>query len=119
MALNKADFLKPVLKEVKIEDLNGSVYLRRLKGRERKDYLNSLPKMEGTDQEQINENYDALYDSMIKLVYMTVCDEQGNKLFEDKEQLYDIDGAILEELYLNTHKHNKLGVEDFKDAVKN
>lgn len=114
--------LKPLpLKEVLIEELGVSVYIKRLSGEERKNYIVSVPKVEKGKEDQAD--YGGLYNSTLKLVALTLCDEKGERQFgdtpEELAELAKADGAIIQKLYEEAAEYNKLTDKAFKEAVKN
>ena len=114
--------LKPQgISEVKIEEFENPVYIRRMTAAERAALVKRTVKFE---DDKVQVEYSNLYDSMARLVSVTLCDENGNRIFSDseediKELLEKCDAMILEKLYNEAAKLNGLGEEAIKTASKN
>ena len=119
--ITRDTFLKPLaVKKIEIEELNDCIYVRRFSGTDRAAYLKKSVIVDGKD---VNPNYEDLFENMTRLVAMTLCDESGNRLFNDSDEdlklLNEQDAVILQKVYEESAKFNGLGADAVKEAAKN
>jgi len=114
--------LKPQgISEVKIEEFENPVYIRRMTAAERAAFIKSAVKFEN---DEVKVEYSNLFENMARLVSVTLCDENGKRIFSDsdediKEMLEKCDAIILEKLYNKAARLNGLGEDAIKTASKN
>ena len=114
--------LKPQgITEVKIEELENPVYIRRMIAAERAAFVKFAIKFEDNE---VKVEYSNLFENMARLVSITLCDETGNRIFSDsdediRELLEKCDAMILERLYNEAAKLNGLSEDSIKTASKN
>jgi len=106
----KADDLKIEL--VKVPEWNGDIYIRTMTGTERDAFEQSLFEKEGERN---------LSNIRARLCALTIVDEGGNRLFDDKdvEQLGKKSAAALDRIFGITQKLNAIGEKDVEELAKN
>ena len=80
------------LEEFKIAEFDETVYIKRMNGHERQKYVEAylaIPK-DGTDA-----NYVAIKPLLISL---TICNKEGDLLFEDIEHINNLDSIVIDRL---------------------
>lgn len=103
------------VQEVEVPEWGGSVYVRGLTGLERDEYEQSMLEMVGTSIELKMSNARA------RLVACGCVDEQGNRLFTDKDvaALGKKSGAALDQVYSVIQKLSGLSEADMKELTSN
>lgn len=109
--IRRSDDLKR--ESVDVPEWGGTVYVRELTGRDKDRF-----------DEAVYANTKAgevIRGVRVLLVCLSVCDDQGVRLFADTdlEWLADKSGAIIERLYEAASRLNGLGAEAFEDTKKN
>jgi len=105
---------------VEIPEWGGTVYLRKWTGKDRSFFL-SKSICESDDGAGVN--WDTLFDNQVLVVALSLCDENGAKLFttstEDLEILSSKDGNVIQMLYQKSLLLNGLAKESIEGAAKN
>jgi hypothetical protein len=105
---------------VEIPEWNGTVYLHKWTGKDRSFFL-SKSICESDDGAGVN--WDNLFDNQVLVVALSLCDENGAKLFttstEDLEVLSLKDGSVIQRLYEQSLILNGLAKKSLGDAAKN
>jgi hypothetical protein len=115
--LNKQAFLniKSAVKKVDVPAWGDCVYVKKFSAAERVKFLQSMNEDETGTVVFIGQ--------MIKLLQLCLSDENGNRLFGDTDEDYEIlnskDTDVLEGIFNEAMKFNGIGVEQEKDAIKN
>lgn len=112
--LSKDDILKAddLAKEtINVPEWGGDVILRTMTGEERDSF----------DSEMIRDEKKTFKNIRAKFLALIICDEQGNRLFSDKdvEALGRKSGAALDRLFSAGQKLNKLTDDDVKELEGN
>jgi hypothetical protein len=100
---------------VAVPEWGGEVYVRCLTAAERDDWEASVMHMEGNKTKANLQNLRA------KLVARTVCDEDGARMFEDKDvvALGAKSAAALDRLYTVAAKLSKISKNDEEELLGN
>lgn len=98
------------LKEVKVKEWNGSVFIRVMSVGERDEYERMWLGKRDTGPDNFRTEY----------LVRTLCDEKGNLLFtRDKvERLRQKSGAVMSRLFDAAIKHNSMSEEDVEELGK-
>lgn len=109
----QADDLKKEL--VSVPDWGGDVYVRTMTGTERDAFEQSIIE---TDGENIKMNF---VNIRAKLCASTIVDEEGNRLFEEKDiaELGKKSAAALNHIFTAAQKLNGISKDDIKELAKN
>jgi hypothetical protein len=112
--LSKADIIAaPDIKKelVKVPEWGGSVYLRCMDGLERDQFEDFC----------VNKQGKGIAGVMVLLLSMTLADENGQKLFSEKdvELLNKKSGKVIMKLYIKAKSINALTNKDIADLAKN
>ena len=115
--LSKADILGAVdlqKESVDVPEWQGEVYVRGLTGAERDQFENSIISMRGKDQ-KIN-----LANIRAKLASLSICDEDGNRLFTDADvlALSQKSAAALQRVFAVAQRLSGLAAEDVKELAE-
>jgi len=118
MKLNRADILNKTdlpKEEVFVPEWGGSVFVRALTAKERVIYEQAVITRNGKDVETNLEKAIAL------LVALTVVDEDGKRLFSNKDadELADKNANALSKLYMVAVRMSSLAPEDVKELAEN
>lgn len=118
MMLSKEDILKAddlEREECEVPEWNGSVIVRALNGRERDDYEASCVQQRGNNMHRNLANVRA------KLVVRSVIDEDGNRLFEDRDAnaLGLKSAAALDRVFTVAARLSRLSDEDVDELAGN
>ena len=107
-------------KEVEVPEWGGSVYLRKWTGKDRSLFWSKSVK---ASDEGAEMNWDTLFENQTLVVAMSLCDENGDKLFsttdEDLAILGAKDGDIIQRLYTESLLINGLAQSSIGEAAKN
>lgn len=102
---------------LEVPEWDAMVYIRRWKGKERSRFLRTTVKEEG------EADLDSIFENMSLVVSMSLCDENGNLLFndskEDLELLGSKDANAIQRIYEAVLALNTLGKDALKNAAKN
>ena len=114
MALNKeailsADDLKQ--ETIQVPEWKGEVIIRTMTGEERDAF----------DSEMIRDDKKSFKNIRARFLSLIICDEQGNRLFDDKEiaQLGKKSAAALDRLFSAGQKLNRLSNDDIEELAGN
>ena len=114
MALNKeailsADDLKQEV--IQVPEWKGEVIIRTMTGEERDAF----------DSEMIRDDKKSFKNIRARFLSLIICDEQGNRLFDDKEiaQLGKKSAAALDRLFSAGQKLNRLSNDDIEELAGN
>lgn len=115
--LSKANILSAsdIQKElVTVVEWGGEVFVKGLSGAERDQFENSIISMRGKDQ-KIN-----LSNIRAKLASLSICDEDGNRLFTDADvlALSQKSAAALQRVFSVAQRLSGLAEEDVKELVE-
>ena len=106
--------------ELKIEEFEKPVYIRRMTAAERAEFLKHAVNFENNN---VNVEYSKIFENMARLVAIALCDKDGKRVFSDSEEdiqeLQNCDAVILEKMYNEASKANGLGENSIKEAAKN
>ena len=99
------------LKEVKVPEWGGSVYLKVMSGADR----NPLEQM------WMNADQTPTLDLAVQLLVVTLVDADGNRLFNEEQAkgLVNKNAVVLQRLMNEAFKHNGMDAESLETAVKN
>jgi len=117
MILNKKDILAAddVVKElVHVPEWGGDVYVRGMTGASRDKFEASIVQTRGKDQILNIINIRA------KLASMTICDEQGQRLFSDADivELSNKSSVALQRVFLVAQRLSAIGDNDVKELAE-
>jgi hypothetical protein len=108
------------LKEVEVPEWGGSVYLRKWTGKDRSLFWSKSVK---ASDEGAEMNWDTLFENQTLVVAMSLCDENGDKLFttteEDLAVLGAKDGDVIQRLYTESLLINGLAQISLEESAKN
>jgi hypothetical protein len=115
--LTKADILgaSDIQRErVAVAEWGGEVYVKGLSGAERDRFENSIISMRGKDQ-KIN-----LSNIRAKLASLSICDEDGNRLFTDADvqALSRKSAAALQRVFAVAQRLSGLAAEDVEELAE-
>lgn len=101
--------------KVEIPEWGGEIYIRCMTGEERSRYDNLAYSLRGEKVEVNRMNFRE------RLLVFTLCDESGNKIFEEEDisLLAKKSGAILDRLYVVSARVNGMRKEDMEQLGKN
>jgi len=113
--LNARDF---GLKEVEVPEWGGEVYLRKWSAKDRSAYIS---KSVNVDEGGGHVNYETIFDGQVWAVAMSLCDEEGKRLFTDDEidLLAAKNGDVIQKLCEEVFKLNGLAEKSVEEAAKN
>lgn len=117
MALNKEQILAVndlTREEVNVPEWGGTVFVKAMTGKERDTFELSI--VDKKEKGKVNlENIRA------KLCAMTICDEEGNRLFSDKEvfALSKKSATALSRVFVVAQKLNGLNDESIEEIKEN
>jgi hypothetical protein len=103
-------------KRVAVPEWGGHVYVRRLGGDEKDNWIISLAKQEPGDPHAGYRSVSA------RFVALVACDSHGNRLFRDPEQVAALGrkfSGALERVADAARHHNLMDREDLKELAKN
>ena len=110
---------KSLLKEVTIEAWDITVYIRKWSAAERTAYLKNIISIEG---QQVSLKGD-MQEEMVKMLQITLCDENGVRAFTDSKEDFDLlnskDADVIERLFKLATEYNGMGENSEKEAIKN
>jgi hypothetical protein len=117
MSLNKQEILQAddVVKElVHVPEWGGDVYVKGMTGAERDKFEASIVKMTGKEQTFNMTNFRA------KLASMTICDEQGKRLFSDADiiELSNKSANALQRIFTVAQRLSGIGDNDVKELTE-
>lgn len=117
MTLNKEEILQAQdlpTELVSIPEWGGDVYVRGMTGAERDKWEASIVQTRGKDQTLNMVNIRA------KLASITICDEQGNRLFTDADiaRLSAKSAHALQRVFLVAQKLSGIGEDDVKELAE-
>jgi hypothetical protein len=117
MSLNKQDILQAddVVKElVHVPEWGGDVWVKGMTGAERDKFEASIVRMSGKDQTFNMTNFRA------KLASMTICDEQGKRLFSDADivELANKSAVALQRIFTVAQRLSGIGEGDVKELTE-
>ncbi len=107
--LSKTSLKKQI---VSVPEWGGEIYVSEMSGQARDEWEQSLQERNSNNQ---------LVSPRAKLVIATVVDENGNRLFTDKdtEQIGKLSAVSLSNICVVAQKLNKLLADDLDEAKKN
>ncbi len=118
MALSKDDILKAKdakLEEVHVPEWGGSVFIRSMTGVERDSFdASNFTKDRKGGEYQVN-----LANMRARLLSLTICDENGVRLFEDAGKLGGKSAKVLSRLFEIAQRLSGITKEEVEDAAKN
>lgn len=122
--LGKEDLLKKAdLTKEKVELSSGHVFVREMTGKEKDIWERSMVKQKPSGNKNTPFEYETtLEDFRAKLAVVTVCDEEGNLIFSEKDvkKLNEfIKASDLEKIVNRAQKLNAISQEDKDEMVKN
>lgn len=100
------------VKEVKVPEWGGSVFIKMMSGAER----NLL------EQEWMSNDEKPTLDIVVALLSLTLCDADGKRLFSTEEEaagLINKSASVLQRLMMESLQHNGMSQDALDDAVKN
>lgn len=101
------------IEAVAVPEWGGEVYVKGMDGIERDAFEASIVRMKGASGRVNMENIRA------KLAVHTICDEEGNKLFTDKDiaALGKKSAAALQRVFVVAQRLSGIGENDVKEMV--
>jgi len=106
--------------QIDIPEWGGAIYLRKWTGKDRSMFWSKSIRASEAGAEV---NWDTLFDNQVLVVAMSLCDEEGNKLFttsdEDLAILSAKDGDVLQRLYTASIELNGMTAKSTEEAAKN
>lgn len=114
--LNKSQILEAPDSKVEafpVPEWGGDVHLRTLTGAERDAFEGSIVTGDGKARNLLNIR--------ARLLVKTICDESGARLFEDADalKLGAKSAAVLERLFIEAQRMNRIGAKDVQELVGN
>ena len=111
MTLNKKDILtaNDIVKElVNVPEWGGDVWVRGMTGRQRDQFEASIIQTKGKDRSLNMDNIRA------KLAGMTICDEEGKRLFSDADiaELSNKSAVALQRIFIVAQRLSGIGAQD-------
>jgi hypothetical protein len=105
------------VKEIEIPDL-GKVFIRKWSGAERAKFLKASIAVNDGD---VNVNFDNVFDNMFLAATLSLCNELGERMFKDNEVelVSGINGDIIQAVYQESLKLNKLSQASLEESAKN
>lgn len=115
--LNRKDILEAsdIQKElVSVPEWGGDVYVKGMTGAERDKFEGSIVEQRGKDA-QVN-----LTNVRAKLASMTICDEKGKRLFDEKDvqTLSQKSAVALQRVFTVAQRLSGIGDEDIKELTE-
>lgn len=108
------------LKEIEVSEWGGSVFLKKWSAKERNMYM---AKSVNIDETGGHVNWETIFDNMILAVALSLCDNEGKRLFtdspEDLEILSNKNGDVLQKLFEEIMVINGLATKSIEEAAKN
>ncbi len=108
------------IKEIEIPEWNGCVLIRKWSGKDRSKFLQASVKI---DENNVGVNYDTIFENQMLVVALSLCDENGKRLFtnspEDIAAIGEIDSGALQVIYEEALMLNALKTTSLTDAAKN
>lgn len=115
--INAKDF---GMEKLDVPEWGGEVCLKKWSAKDRNAYLS---KSVNVDETGGHVNWDTVFDNMVLAVALSLCDENGIRLFtdspEDLKILADKDGSVIQKLYEQTLIINGLAKKSIEEAAKN
>ena len=106
--------VKAKLEKVSEPDLGVDVFVKRMNGHERDQYLSAL--YAASDEKERGKGSAAFVKLQSLLLQLTLCDADGKAIFEKPEELGEIDGIVLDRLAKKSSDVNCFTAEA-KDAI--
>jgi len=108
------------IEKIDIPEWGGEVCLKKWSAKDRNTYLS---KSVNVDETGGHVNWDTVFDNMVLTVALSLCDENGDRLFADSQEdlkiLSDKDGSVIQKLYEETLIINGLAKKSIEEAAKN
>jgi len=101
-----------------IETTIGKVFIRKWSGKDRAKFLQASISVNG---ENIDVEYDRIFDNMSLVVVLSLCNETGERMFTDGELelIGELDADAIQEIYQESLKLNSLAPKSVEEAAKN
>lgn len=99
---------------VNVPEWGGDVYVRGMTGAERDRFEASIVQMQGTERKLNMSNVRA------KLASLTICDEQGQRLFNDADvaKLAEKSASALQRIFAVAQRLSGIGDDDVKELAE-
>lgn len=115
--LNKKDILtaNDIVKEiVNVPEWGGDVYVRGMTGRQRDQFEASIIQTRGNDRSLNMDNIRA------KLASMTICDEEGKRIFTDADiaELSNKSAVALQRIFTVAQRLSGIGEQDVDELAE-
>jgi hypothetical protein len=106
------------IKEHEVPEWGGTVYLRKWSAKDRNAYI---AKSVSVDENGGHVNYENVFDSVVWAVAMSLCDENGIRLFADNEIdiLAQKNGDVMQKLCEEVYRLNGLASNSIEESAKN
>jgi hypothetical protein len=105
---------------IDIPEWGGNVLIRKWSGKDRAVFVAKSIKADNSGAEI---NWDTLYNNFALAVALSLCDENGDRLFTSEQADIDIlaskDGAVIQKIYQEALVLNGLAKKSIEDAAKN
>ena len=100
---------------VNVPEWDGDVYVKSMTGAERDQYEADMVTSKKAGEERIID----MSDLRAKLCSMTICDENGNRLFTEKDvrKLTEKSAAALQRIFKVAQRLSGIGDEDLKELT--
>lgn len=107
------------LKEIDVPEWGGTIYLRKWSAKDRNAYIGKSVNVDEDGSGHVN--YEAIFDSQVWAVAMSICDEDGKRLFTDDELdlLATKNGDVIQRLCEEVYKLNGLAEKSVEESAKN
>jgi hypothetical protein len=109
---------KPQVKDVPVPQWGSTVYVKKFSAAERIEFLR-LVNQAAEDEDASAKNIT----NMVKLLLLCISDENGNRIFDNSEEDYNIlaakDDDILDKIMDEALVLNGIGADSEKEAIKN
>lgn len=102
------------MEKVEVPDLGLSIYLRRMNGIERDEFMSAQAQAQKDEKDKGLAAFLALQP---KIVALTACDEDGDLIFESPEEVRELDGLLIETLSRKALEVNGMTKES-RDAIE-
>ncbi len=103
---------KRALEKADIPEWDFPVYIRRMTLTERGVFADA------TKEARDSGKFDKMRETTPILLALTLCDENGDRIFKESSELKDLDSVIMDRIALQALKVNKLTKEEDADLEK-
>jgi hypothetical protein len=108
------------IKPEEVPEWGCTVYLREWNGKDRSMFWSRSIR---ANENGAEVNWDTLFDNQVLAVAMSLCDEEGNKLFDTTDKDLTVlaakKGDVIQRLYTKSIEINGLAANSVEEAAKN